>query len=69
MTRSVRGPTRDGARARPSPDRSRLQAMAALLTERDHRVCADLYEHRAPLELFEVQFPRLRSSRDACSNL
>ncbi len=59
MTRSVPGPTRDGARARPRPDRSRLQAMAASLTERDQRICADLYEHRVltTFQLFELHFP------------
>lgn len=59
MTRSVPGPTRDDARARPRADRSRLQSVAASLTERDQRICVDLYEHRVltTFQLFELHFP------------
>ncbi len=65
MTRSVEGPTRDGARARPRTDRLRLQRVAASLTERDQRICADLFEHRilTTIQLYELHFrtyPRAR---------
>ncbi len=65
MTRSVEGPTRDRARARPRTDRLRLQRMAASVTERDQRICEDLFEHRilTTIHLYELHFrtyPRAR---------
>jgi hypothetical protein len=65
VTRSVEGPTRDRARARPRTDRLRLQSIAASVTERDQRICADLFEHRVltTIQLYELHFrtyPRAR---------
>jgi hypothetical protein len=66
VTRSVEGPTRDRARARPRTDRLRLQSIAASLTERDQRICIDLFEHRilTTIQLYELHFrtyPRART--------
>jgi hypothetical protein len=66
VTRSVEGPTRDRARARPRTDRLRLQSIAASLTERDQRICIDLFEHRilTTIQLYELHFrtyPRARN--------
>lgn len=65
MTRPVEPPTRDRARARPRTDRLRLQSIAASITERDQRICADLFEHRilTTIQLYELHFrtyPRAR---------
>ncbi|SRR6266511_4142914 len=70
MTRSVLGPTRDGARARPHPDRSRLQSVAASWTERDQRdLCGSL---PAPgltiLQLFELHSQATSEQGDASSS-
>ncbi len=48
MTRSVPGPTRDGVRAIPRPDRPRLRPGGASLTQRDQRIGADLDEGQVP---------------------
>jgi hypothetical protein len=58
-TRSVSGPTHDDARARPRTHHSKLQSVAAAITQRDQRICADLYEHRVltTFQLFELHFP------------
>jgi hypothetical protein len=45
-TRSVEIPTRDRARARPRTDRLRLHSIAVWITERDERICIELFEHR-----------------------
>jgi hypothetical protein len=59
MTRSVLAQTRDRARARPRTDRLRLQAISGSLTQRDQRICADLFEHRilTTIQLYELHFP------------
>jgi hypothetical protein len=65
VTRSVATPTRDRARARPRTDRSQLQEIAASLTERDERICVDLFEHRilTTIQLFELHFPTYARAR------
>lgn len=65
MTRSVATPTRDRARARPRTDRLRLQAISSSLTERDQRICADLFEHRilTTIQLYELHFPSYARAR------
>jgi Replication-relaxation len=65
VTRSVETPTRDRARARPRTDRLKLQSIAVSLTERDQRICIDLFEHRilTTIQLYELHFqtyPRAR---------
>jgi hypothetical protein len=58
VTRSVETPTRDRARARPRTDRLKLQSIAVSLTERDQRICIDLFEHRilTTIQLYELHF-------------
>jgi len=65
VTRSVATPTHDRARARPRTDRLRLQSIAASITERDQRICIDLFEHRilTTIQLYELHFPSYPRAR------
>jgi len=65
VTRSVETPTRERARARPRTDRLRLQSIAASITERDQRICIDLFEHRilTTIQLYELHFPSYPRAR------
>ena len=65
MTGSVPTPTRERARARPRTDRLRLQSIAASITERDQRICIDLFEHRilTTIQLYELHFPSYPRAR------
>lgn len=65
MTRSVETPTRDRARACPRTDRLRLQSIATSLTERDQRICVDLFEHRilTTIQLYELHFRTYHRAR------
>ena len=65
VTRSVATPTHHRARARPRTDRLRLQSIAASITERDQRICIDLFEHRilTTIQLYELHFPSYPRAR------
>lgn len=65
VTRLVASLTHDRARARPRTDRAKLQAIAASLTERDQRICLDLFEHRilTTIQLYELHFPSYPRAR------
>ena len=65
VTGSVPTPTRERARARPRTDRLRLQSIAASITERDQRICIDLFEHRilTTIQLYELHFPSYPRAR------
>jgi Replication-relaxation len=65
-TRSVETPTRERARARPRTDRLRLHSIAVWITERDERICIDVFEHRVltTIQLYELPFPELPKSQE-----
>jgi hypothetical protein len=64
-TRSVETPTRERARARPRTDRLRLHSIGVWITERDERICIDVFEHRVltTIQLYELHFPSCPRAR------
>jgi hypothetical protein len=69
--RALGGPTRYAARASTRGIRSRLQRVAASLTNRDQLICLDLHEHGVltTQHLFELHFSSIQRARSRLSRL